>query len=285
MTTSKRWQQVEDLFHTALTKKGSEREEFLSEACALDSTVRLEVEELIAAYERTGPTDRPLNYLLADLVEETSPSLTPGQLIDHYRVIELIGKGGMGIVYKAQDVRLERTVAIKVFSKLARGKLNVESEYLLEARAGSAINHPNIVTIHEIGETPDITYIVMEYVEAQSLSELINSRSLNSEQILSIALQVCEALAEVHSRRIIHRDVKPANVMVNARGQVKLLDFGIARPFHTPVLQPNETRDPVAQAGTGGWPVRSTICRRSRYGANALMSARTSFLSPFFSTR
>jgi serine/threonine protein kinase/tetratricopeptide (TPR) repeat protein len=234
MNSSKRWQLVESLFHAALIREGSERERFLSEACSIDITLRLEVESLIVAHEQTGPADLAVQDLLSDLIEETDLYLTPGQTINHYQVIGLIGKGGMGIVYKAEDTRLMRAVAIKIFSKRANSKWATEAGYLQEARAGSAINHPNIVTIHEIGETADITYIVMEYVEAQTLSELIASNSLTSDQMLSIAIQICDGLTEVHSRQIIHRDIKPANVMVASRGQVKLLDFGIAKPFHAP---------------------------------------------------
>ncbi|HVG19514.1 MAG TPA: serine/threonine-protein kinase, partial [Blastocatellia bacterium] len=261
MTSTKRWQQVESLFHAALMREGGERERFLSEACCSDNTLRLEIESLIAAHQRTGPADQPIQDLLSDLIEETDLYLTPGQLIDHYRVIGLIGKGGMGIVYKAEDTRLMRTVAIKVFSKRADSKWAAESGYLREARAGSAINHPNIVTIHEIGETADITYIIMEYVEAQTLGELIDSRALDPRQILSIAIQICDGLAEVHSRRIIHRDVKPANVMVTRRGQVKLLDFGIARPFHTQSGQHVMAANSKADADSS--EVAGTICYMS----------------------
>ena len=251
MSSSKRWQQVESLFHAALIRDEGERERFLSEACCSDTMLRLEIESLLVAHQRTGLADRPIQNLLSDLIEETTLYLTPGQLIDHYRVMGLIGKGGMGIVYKAEDTRLMRTVAIKVFSKRADSKWAAESRYLGEARAGSAINHPNIVTIYEVGETPDITYIIMEYVEAQTLSELIDSRALDPRQILSIAIQICEALAEVHSRRIIHRDVKPANVMVTGRGQVKLLDFGIAKSFHPTPAQQASGIDSKADADTG----------------------------------
>jgi serine/threonine protein kinase/tetratricopeptide (TPR) repeat protein len=250
MTTSKHWQQVESLFNAALFKQGDERRRFLYEACPSDATMRVEVEELLAVHERTGPLDRPINSLVATLVAEDKLSLVPGQIINQYHIIEFIGKGGMGVVYKAEDTMLGRTVAIKVFSKSASSKWSAKSQYVREARAGAAINHPNIVTIYEIGETSDITYIIMEYVEAQSLHELISSSSLDAEQILSISIQACHALAEVHSRRIVHRDVKPANVLVNQRGVVKLLDFGIARPFSGSVLQQTATFDPGSDAET-----------------------------------
>jgi serine/threonine protein kinase/tetratricopeptide (TPR) repeat protein len=261
MMSSKRWQQVESLFHAALIREAGERGIFLSEACSFDPTLQLEVESLLAAHERTGPADLAIQDLLSDLIEETDLYLTPGQLINHYQVVGLIGKGGMGIVYKAEDTRLMRTVAIKVFSKRSDSKWAAEAGYLREARAGSAINHPNIVTIHEIGETADITYIIMEYVEAETLSELIASRALDPEEILIIAIQICDGMAEVHSRQIIHRDVKPANVMVSGRGQVKLLDFGIAKPFHMPPDQKDAALDPKAQ--TKSSEVAGTICYMS----------------------
>ena len=261
MKSSKRWQQVETLFHAALIREGSERERFLSSACSFDPALRLEVESLIAAHERTGPADLSIQKLLSNLIEETDLYLTPGQCINHYRIIGLIGRGGMGIVYKAEDTRLMRTVAIKVFSKRADSKWATEAEYLREARAGSSLNHPNVVTIHEIGETDNITYIVMEYVEAQNLSELIGSGSLTPDRMLSIAMQICDGLAEVHSRRILHRDVKPANVMVTSRGQVKLLDFGIAKPFQSLSKEQSMAFDSKAQLKTS--EVVGTICYMS----------------------
>lgn len=258
MTSSKRWQQVESLFHAALMRKGRARQRLLSEAGSSDPTLRREVESLLAAHERTGLTDIFAQELFDESVGGDDLRLTPGELINHYRLVGLIGKGGMGVVYKAEDTRLMRTVAIKAFPKQAGSAWGEESIYLREARAGSAISHPNIVTIHEISETAEIVYIVMEYLEAQSLGELIGSGSLGFEQVLSIAIQVCDALAAVHSRQIIHRDIKPANVMVTAQGQVKLLDFGIAKTFHT---QQSVAPDAQPQAGSG--EVVGTICYMS----------------------
>jgi serine/threonine protein kinase/tetratricopeptide (TPR) repeat protein len=245
MTPSKRWQQVESLFHAALMRGRGERVKFLKEACTSDETLLSEVESLIAAHERTGPTDIPMEALLCDLTEEEGCYLPPGQTVAHYRIVGLIGKGGMGTVYKAEDTRLMRTVAMKAFPRRGGRGEGSQPGHLREARAGSAINHPNIVTIHEVGETAEITYIIMEYLEAQSLDEMIESRSLDAGQILSVAMQVCDALTEVHSREIIHRDLKPANVMVSGRGQVKLLDFGIARPFQAAVAEQGEPDEVV----------------------------------------
>lgn len=135
----------------------------------------------------------------------------------------------MGEVYKAEDPALLRIVAIKVLSKGRHDERTAKTRFVQEARAASAINHPNIVTIYEIGETDDHAYIVMEYVHGRTLRELVASRSLTSDAILKITLQVCDAMGEAHSRRIIHRDIKPENILLTSRNQVKLLDFGLAK--------------------------------------------------------
>lgn len=142
--------------------------------------------------------------------------------LSKYRIITKLGAGGMGGVYKGEDLVLLRSVAIKVMSKQ-------ETRFLLEARAASAFNHPNIVTIYEIGETDEHTYIVMEYVEGRSLRELISKKQLRAEKVLDIAMQICDALYEAHTCGIIHRDIKPENILVSDRGQVKLVDFGLAK--------------------------------------------------------
>jgi serine/threonine protein kinase/tetratricopeptide (TPR) repeat protein len=149
--------------------------------------------------------------------------------LSKYRVIEKLGEGGMGEVYKAEDPALLRIVAIKVLSKGRHDEQTAKTRFIQEARAASAINHPNIVTIYEIGETDDHAYIVMEYVHGRTLRDLIASRSLTSDAILKITLQVCDAMGEAHSRRIIHRDIKPENILLTTRNQVKLLDFGLAK--------------------------------------------------------
>ncbi len=148
-----------------------------------------------------------------------------------YRILEKIGRGGMGEVYRAEDLSLLRTVAIKVMPKFISSVSGAEARFLREARAASAINHPNIVTIFEIGETDRHAYIVMEYVPGCSLRDQITTDSLSADSILSIATQICEALEEAHARGVIHRDIKPENILISDRGQVKVVDFGLAKPL------------------------------------------------------
>jgi serine/threonine protein kinase/tetratricopeptide (TPR) repeat protein len=156
------------------------------------------------------------------------------QSVSHYRIISKLGAGGMGEVYLAEDSRLRRTVAIKFIQKQNQHIPDTGVRFLSEARAASALNHPNIVTIYEIGETAESSYIVMEHIKGQSLGEKLNVNSLGAEEILEIALQICEALNEAHLHGIIHRDIKPENIFINQRGQVKLLDFGLAKKFNLP---------------------------------------------------
>ena len=151
--------------------------------------------------------------------------------LTRYRVIEKLGAGGMGEVYKADDLQLLRTVAIKVLSKTERDLPGAGLRFLREARAASQINHPNIVTIYEVGEIDESAFIVMEYVEGLSLRHFITARSLKPEAVIEVARQICDALAEAHSRGVIHRDVKPENILVTERGLVKVLDFGLAKAF------------------------------------------------------
>jgi serine/threonine protein kinase/tetratricopeptide (TPR) repeat protein len=146
-----------------------------------------------------------------------------------YRIIEKLGAGGMGEVYKGEDLALLRPVAIKVMSKQGELTPAGDARFLREARAASSFNHPNIVTIYEIGETDEHTYIVMEFVEGRSLRDLISRKEVRAEMVLDIAVQTCDALVEAHMHGIIHRDIKPENILLTVRGRVKLVDFGLAK--------------------------------------------------------
>ncbi|MFY9556182.1 MAG: tetratricopeptide repeat protein [Blastocatellia bacterium] len=171
--------------------------------------------------------------------------------LSKYRIIEKLGAGGMGEVYKGEDLALLRTVAIKVMSK--QGELTAvgESRFLREARAASSFNHPNIVTIYEIGETDEHTYIVMEYVEGRSLRDMISKNDLKPEAVLEIAMQTCDALVEAHSRGIIHRDIKPENILLTDRGRVKLVDFGLAKTVSaTPKMGGVTAAESLTESGT-----------------------------------
>jgi serine/threonine-protein kinase len=154
-----------------------------------------------------------------------------GTIFNHYEIRSQIGSGGMGEVFLAQDQKLRRKVAIKFIARHKEVSPAVEKRFLREARSASQLNHPNIVTIYEIGETENHTYIVMEYVEGRSLRELILACDLTPSTTLEIAMQISDALAEAHSHNLIHRDIKPENILLNERGRAKLLDFGLARTF------------------------------------------------------
>jgi serine/threonine protein kinase len=255
MTSQHRWPRVERIYHEALEQPAADRAAFLERACAGDATVRREVESLLEYETAAG------GFLERPALEEAAKALAADprrDLIDRqiggYRIVTLIGCGGMGEVYRARDVRLERDVAVKVMAEALGGDPAYLRRFEEEARSASGLNHPNIVTIYGVGEQQGIAYIAMELVHGRTLRDMLAEGAMALPLAFDLSVQLAEALAAAHAAGIVHRDLKPDNVMVTTDGLLKVLDFGIARrdralPSGVPTGTPCEMQTGVTSDG------------------------------------
>lgn len=251
MMKPERWQQIENLYHSAREREAGQRAAFLDHACAGDAELRREV-ELLLKYESWAENfmEAPALGVAAKLMTEDQDhanAVVAGQMISHYRILSRLGAGGMGEVYLAEDAKLHRRVALKLLPAEFCQDSQRAARFLREAQAASALNHPNICTIHEINDECDSPFIAMEYVEGETLDAKIKRRELSLAETLDLALQISDALSEAHAHGIVHRDIKPANIILNRRGQVKILDFGLAKKIAA--QSEAETQQLLSQAG------------------------------------
>src|SRR5215510_5871417 len=227
---SERWRQIESLYYTALERNADLRAAYLDQACTNDEELRREVESLLAAHEQSeGFLATPALEVAAQVIAEESGPMMRGRMIGHYQVLSLIGAGGMGEVYLAEDARLRRKVALKLLPKEFTQDRERLRRFEQEARTASALNHPNIVTIFEIGEVDGIHFIATEYIDGQTLRQRMLGDSMKLSGALDAAVQVASALSVAHEAGIVHRDIKPENIMVRRDGYIKVVDFGLAK--------------------------------------------------------
>jgi len=226
--TPERWAAIQNVFHTALEKPADARSAYLDEACRGDDAMRRNVELLLA-----GDAADSLHSPVPEFLKSSKRELNPGEVLSQYRIEGKLGQGGMGAVYRAYDTRLRRTVALKVLP-LEQGDGDPRSELLREARAASALNHPNIVTIYEVGSDREVDFIAMEWVDGKRLDEVIPPKGLRASQVVRYAIQLADGVAKAHAAGILHRDLKPSNIMLTGDGLIKILDFGLAKVLHRP---------------------------------------------------
>ena len=246
-----RWQQIEQICQSALELEESRREAFLEDACRGDAKLRQEVESLLK-HDKRGDRfiEQPALEAAARMIAQEKPESLLGQQVGSYQIQSLLGAGGMGVVYKGRDVRLNRSVAIKVLPADKVSDPERKRRFIQEARAASALNHPNIITIYDIGNESGIDFIVMEYVEGKTLDQRIPRKGMKSSEVLKLGVQMADALAKAHSAGIVHRDLKPSNVMVTDDGLVKVLDFGLAKLTEVSETGEEGTRTLQSEEGT-----------------------------------
>ncbi len=241
-----RWQQIDALFHAAAERAPHEREAFLDEACAGNDSLRREVESLLAADSAAEgvATAKLPGQVAAEMLRAEGLRLASGQSLNQYRILAPLGAGGMGEVWLAEDTRLKRKIALKLLPAQFTNDADRVRRFEQEALAVSALNHPNILTIYEIGESDRHHFLVTEFIEGQTLRQQMNDGRLPVRAVLNVATQIVSALAAAHAAGIIHRDIKPENIMVRPDGVTKVLDFGLAKLSEprAPTVDPAEKK-------------------------------------------
>ncbi len=246
--TDESWDKAKRIFADAIKVAPAKRLPFLDEACGNDAEMRREVESLLNSFDDARSfMEQSAVHEVADVIGQ-GKVLEAGKCFGHYEIVRQIGAGGMGEVYLARDTRLERPVAVKILNeRFSRQESNLE-RFVKEAKAASSLNHPNILVIHEIGLSDEANYIVSEFIEGQTLRDVISKTSLPLPEILDIAVQIAGALSAAHTAKIVHRDIKPENIIVRPDGFVKILDFGLAKlieqkpiGFEASTVKHNET--------------------------------------------
>ncbi len=246
--TPERYQEVGQLYRAALEVEPEQRTAFLVGACGDDEALRQEVESLLGyAMQRDGLMDQPALEVAAKAIA-ADPHWSPvGQRLGHYQILSLLGKGGMGEVYLAQDTNLGRKVALKLLPPAFTRDQERLRRFKREARSASALNHPNILTIYEVGIIGDTHFIATEFIDGQTLRERLRGARLKLSEALDLAIQTTNALSAAHAAGIVHRDIKPENVMVRRDGIVKVLDFGLAKLSEPPLVE----QATVTDSGSG----------------------------------
>ena len=256
-----RWKQIEDLYHAALEQEPAARGAFLAGACDTDSELRREVESLLAQASGDSPLNRPAweGRLASDAAPVTpdvqSGSFKAGCAIAHYQILSKLGEGGMGVVYRARDSRLNRDVAIKVLlPDLFTAVPGRKARFEREARLLATLTHPNVAAIYGMEQADGQSCLVLELVEGRTLAERLKKGRIPVEQALGICRQLAAGLEAAHEKGIVHRDLKPANIKLTLEGQVKILDFGLAKAFDQPTppadsAQTPALEDPLTSAG------------------------------------
>ena len=257
--TPDQWKRVEELYHAALELPAGERKDFLARASSGDEGLQRKVEALLKSHDEGGGfLDKPALEVAARATVRNAGARKGtllGATISHYKIVSLCGAGGMGEVYLADDVRLDRRVALKILLPEVALEEERMRRFMREARAASALSHPNVATIYDVGESDGIHFIAMEYVDGQTLAEKTAGGPLEPALVIEIGRQAADALDAAHLKGITHRDVKPANLILTPNNQVKVLDFGLAK-----IARPQEELATVVSTpGTATGVVMGTV--------------------------